>query len=320
MGWWETSDGTGVIGDRPADLLGGLLRDALGDTFDVELFGGFLSAFGAALLFNPSELVSDTLEGGEWFSAEFSDGPPLLVPLRDSVEPGMLERDCYEALEACAFHYRLGPERLPTLAELFETLVFVSVGRVRSVDGQALELLSVRLVPSSPGEVAPGDPDELAVAALTWAAMRALAAARPPAVAGEERIILAGLESPDWRTRMTAVLAAGRLRLRGLSRAVAAVAVPDLSAGLRDEDRAALLALRDTAAARVAGVPFSRPVHPDPAIATRRAALLAAVARALDGGGWPAPSEPGFVIHALVEPDVVRASGDVPPQWLGWLG
>jgi hypothetical protein len=322
VGWWETHDGLGLIGDRPADLLGGLLRDAFGESFDVDLFAGFLAAFAAALMLNPAALVSDPPDPEGALIADFAAGPPLVVPLRDGVERGMLERDLYEALDACAFHYRLGPERLPRLAELLETLEFVAAGRVTAVDGTtALELVQIRFAVPEGRASARGTEDPITAAAtqLSWGAMRALATGGPLAGGREERLVAGGLRSADWRVRMTAVLIVGRLKLEPLSEAAAAAAVPELAVGLRDEDRGALLALRDAAVARAASTPWERPIHPDPVVAGRRAALRDAVSAVLAGDRWPEVDGPAAVIRALAQPDSVLDGGAVPPPWQAWL-
>ena len=96
------------------------------------------------------------------------------------------------------------------------------------------------------------------------------------------------------------------------------VEVPSLSVGLREEDRRTLLALRDLAAARAQGVALERPIHPDPEIAAKRAALLADVEAAVDGTALPGPESPAYILHALLYPEGVRASGVAPPDW-PWL-
>ena len=100
MGWWASEDGTGVIGDRPADILGTALNDALGDRFDVDLLTGFLVAVGGALLRNPSELVSDGLEPDTSIVVDFADTPAVFVPITRPGMTGGLDDALYDALEA----------------------------------------------------------------------------------------------------------------------------------------------------------------------------------------------------------------------------
>ena len=283
MGWWESQDGTGVIGDRPADAFAAVLDESLGGSVDTDLFAGVLHAFGAALLRNPRELVADPPQPGTAIVAELDRRAPLAVPIEAGPEATNLDDALFDALESAVFHYReAGPERLPRLDELLETLAFVSRGRLVDADtGAPVELRRIR-------------------------------AHRPGGVAQD-------LGDPDWRVRMLAVAAAGRLGAADLAPRLRTVEVPPLSAGLRDEDRRALLALRDLAAARTAGATVDRPVHSDPEVAARRAALLAGVEGVLDGTALPGPHSPAYVLHALLDPAAVRRAGGAPPEWARWL-
>jgi hypothetical protein len=116
---------------------------------------------------------------------------------------------------------------------------------------------------------------------------------------------------------MTAVLVVGRLRLAELAGAAEAVEVPGTEVGLEDDERRALLALRDIAPALAVGQTADRPVHPDPGIARKRADFAATVAAAVEGTGWPPPTHPAYVLRALAEPEAVRASA--PRRWRHWL-
>lgn len=119
---------------------------------------------------------------------------------------------------------------------------------------------------------------------------------------------------------MLALIVIGQLRDDALAAFARRVEIPPLSVGLRDDDRRALLALRDLASARARGVALELPEHPDPEIAARRARLLADVDAVLDGTGLPEPDSPASILHALLDPQGVRAAGDVPPEWQRWLG
>ena len=50
-----------------------------------------------------------------------------------------------------------------------------------------------------------------------------------------------------------------------------------------------------------------------------RARLLDDVAAVLEGTALPPPDSPAYVLHALVDPEAVRRSGQAPPEWRGWL-
>jgi len=106
---------------------------------------------------------------------------------------------------------------------------------------------------------------------LRWQSLRAaLGAAVPETAVAVKALVIAGLIDPDWRVRMTAMLAVGRLRLAALADAAMAVEVPAAGRdGLGQEDRRALLALRQAASDRARGAP-PWGESDDPAIARRR--------------------------------------------------
>jgi hypothetical protein len=282
MGWWELDDGGLVIGDRPADVFGALLDGSFGRRLDTELLAGLLGAFGAALLRNPGELVDDPPGPGAAIVAEIERRAPLVVDIAPAEYPGGLHDVVYDALESASFQYReSGPERKPQLAELLAVLAFAVRPRLVDPDtGAPVGLLDIR-----------------------------------PHVRPEQL----RLDAPDWRARMTALVFVGRLRIADLARPAAATEVPPLSAGLREGDRRALLALRDVAAARARGERLELPGHPDPEVAAARARLLADVETVLDGKGLPAPDSPAYVLHALLDPATVRESGSAPREWQAWL-
>jgi hypothetical protein len=282
MGWWEIADGAGVVGDRPADILGELVDSSFGERLDTDLLAGLLVAFGAALLRNPAELVSDPPGNGAVIVAELQGRAPIVVAIKPVEHPGSLHDSVYDALEAVSFQYReSGPERMPTLLELLATLAFPLRSRIVDPDsGEPVELLRIR--PQVPPH-----------------ALR--------------------LDQPDWRARMAALAYTGRMGVEGLAQQAQEIEIPPLSVGLRDVDRRALLALRDAAVARMRGETLERPVHPDPDVAAARARLLADVAAAVEGTALPAPDSPAYVLHALLDPGAVRGSGTIPPEWQAWL-
>lgn len=111
---------------------------------------------------------------------------------------------------------------------------------------------------------------------LRWHSLRgALAAEVPQTALAVKALVIAGLSDPDWRVRMTAILGVGRLRLADLADAALAAAVPAAGRdGLGQEDRRALLALRQAASDRARGAP-PWGESGDPAIARRRRAYQA---------------------------------------------
>jgi len=135
MGWWATEDGTGSIGDRPADVLGALLTGSLGERLDRDLLAGFLAAVGGAVLRDPARLVADPPRPGDAILAELDGAPPLTVPVAAPLVETGLDDAAFAALEDASFCYREGgPERLPTWAELLETVAFVARGRLTDAD------------------------------------------------------------------------------------------------------------------------------------------------------------------------------------------
>jgi hypothetical protein len=318
MGWWPSADGSGIIGDAPADVMGDLLDDAIGQEFDTDLFAGFLVAIGGALKRNARRLIADpdVLEGSA-ICAWLGDEPPLVVPLGSSQQETSLDEHVDDALESIAFRYRTTDfERPPRLAEVLETVAFAARGRIVSAeDGRPLALRGIEALPWRDIEATaaplPGS--------ILWRGLRQVLAAGSTAVAESRLLVTAGLVDADWRARMTALLAVGRLRLAELAEVAAAVEVPDTDVGLEDDERRARLALRDIAPQLAVGRPADsgRPVHPDSEIAGKRAEFVAKVTATIDGTGWPPPSHPAYVLRALVEPEAVRASA--PPQWRRWL-
>lgn len=317
MGWWTSDDATGLIGDRPADILGGALEDALGPRFDRDLLGGFLSALGAALLRDPARLVAEgAAVAALAIAIEVGDDPPDIVPIRRAEDGGGLEDALFDALEAVAFQYLAsGPERLPRLSEVLETLAFTARGHLMDPEtGDDLPLHGIRPAPA--GQARPPTPRE-AAATLRWAGIRALLAGGVPDDAARA-LVGAALQDEDWRVRMTALLTVGRHRLAPLARRAAATAVPEEAEGLREDDRRALLALRDVAAVRAAGAEApERPIHPDAVTAARRGALLAAVRAAILG---EAAGAEAAVLQALAAPEAARRDPRLPAAWRRWLG
>ncbi len=158
-----------------------------------------------------------------------------------------------------------------------------------------------------------------AMGRLRWQSLRAaVAAAVPENAVAVTALLMAGLADPDWRVRMTAVIAVGRLRLAGL--AVGALAAPVPAAGrdgLGQEDRRMLLALARAAHDRAAGlVPGGE--SPDPAVAERRRALQAALHAALERLPARATNRAEALLLGLIG-GRAAIGAKVPGQWAAWL-
>lgn len=243
--------------------------------------------------------------------AEFEEIPPVVLPMQPAAVQTGLDDAVSEALAAAAARFRSELGRLPLLTEMLEMLARGAQGHIVDLDGRRpLTLRRVRPGVSSDSDAAP---------TFTWTAMRGVMATGSPIGPETEEVVAHALGDTDWRARMSAVLAVGRLRLRALAGQARNAPVPPLGSGVRDEDRRTLLALREAAAARAEGRAVERPVHSDAAIADKRAAFLASVEAAVAGTELPGPGSPAYVLHALVDPDAVVASGASPPEWREWL-
>jgi len=250
----------------PALRIRELLTESLGDPVDADLFGGFLAAFGGALHRGGPALVSDPPEYGALLVAEFAGRPPMAIPVDPGVEPAGLDADLSAVLAACARRHREAGERVPCTHDLLADLVHAARERIVDPDGRALTLLEIFVQPPPP-------------------------ASGPPDPAG-----------PDWRDQAALLIAVGRAGLPGLAPLAADVEIPPAAAGLCDQDRRVLLALRDVAVARARGVAFTLPAHPDPGVARARARLLADIEAVLDGTRLPDPDSPAYLLRAVVDP------------------
>jgi HEAT repeats len=325
MGWWSTEEGTDeMVGDGPADQLGTVLRESIGETFDDELFTGFVVALAGALRRNPAELLARPEElDGAALVVTFTEKAPIRVPIPKVPTSGMLADALHQALDGVAMQYRESEvERPPTLNEIARTLAFVARGQITDAEnGRPLDLITLRAVRDDAGEKSrrPGarsDP----TTNMRWTAIRTIASGMA-AVTGEIETVLAdALEDKDWRVRMTAVLAVGRFRISSLANQARAASLPGTDAGLRDEDRRALLALRDIAVERAGAGGDRPPVHPEPLIAAKRAAFRKAVEDAMSGAAVPAPDNSIYVLRALERPEDVMADPAAPVIWRQWMG
>jgi hypothetical protein len=292
MGWWTSEDGAGVIGDRPVDILGGVLTSSLGERFSAELLAGFLVALAAALARTPDELLDGSFDPDEVaFVVEYAGRPTAVVALVPPAMPTSLDDAVYAALARVAAEYRVSAlDRNPSLPELLETVAFAARGHVLTEDrASPLALTRIGVLH-----------DESPPAGNGREVMRALLDLRPPLGRTAVALVAHALDDHDWQVRLTAALVAGRFGLAELADRVAVVEVPPSGSGVTDHDRRTLLALRDVAAARSAGHVLERPVHPDPDVAERRREFLAALDAAVTGAAEGASSEPVETMRRLL--------------------
>ncbi|WP_157217422.1 hypothetical protein [Flavisphingomonas formosensis] len=155
--------------------------------------------------------------------------------------------------------------------------------------------------------------------ASRWVILReAVRAAVPENDVAVRALVAAGLADPDWRVRMTAVLAVGRLGLRALAGWAMAAAVPAAGQdGLSQEDRRMLLALRQAAHDRAAGIAPGGS-SPDPAIAAKRRAFQERLQERLARLPASAEDRADALLLALLGGREAVGKG-VPGAWSAWL-
>lgn len=126
-------------------------------------------------------------------------------------------------------------------------------------------------------------------------------------------LVEAGLADADWRVRMTAALAVGRLRIAALAAACRA-AQPPLPAEklVPQEERRCLLVLRDAAALLAEG----RSAEPEGSAARREAF---AEARAILAGEAGGPWTRMRALAAVLLGDAPPEGASIPPEWRRWM-
>ena len=161
-----------------------------------------------------------------------------------------------------------------------------------------------------------------ATGTLRWHAMRdALASAGPANMQLIVPMVRAGLRDPDWRMRMTAILAVGKLRLAALADAAIAAKVPSPGQfGVGSEDHRTLLALRQAAHDRAKGLPPSSGPGEDqpPDIAEKRRIYQEHLHGLLDGKLPGRAASAALMMSALLEPGCAGESL-YPLRWRRWL-
>ena len=160
-----------------------------------------------------------------------------------------------------------------------------------------------------------------ATGALRWTTLRAaIAAAVPETMPAVIALASAGLRDPDWRVRMTAMLAVGRLRLAELAEEAMAAKVPPAGkSGLSSEDRRVLLALRQAAHDRAKGLPPSTgPGEGTPKdIAAKRRAYQQRLHALLGGEAAEQRDQAALIVSALLNALGTRPTA-YPPRWRAW--
>jgi hypothetical protein len=163
-----------------------------------------------------------------------------------------------------------------------------------------------------------GPPQSLA-GAVRWQTLRAALATACAANRDLLRaLVAAGLRDPDWRTRMTAVLAVGRLRLADLAEQAMAAPAPEAGvSGLTQEERRSLLALRHAARNLALGLAPEADLAGEPgsAVMAKRRARQQAARILIDGGEAPGFGDDEAMVAALIG----EAPASVPQRWHAWL-
>jgi hypothetical protein len=158
-----------------------VLVDSLGDPIDVDLFGGFLAAIGAAL---------SAEDGPRFLVASFDDRFPLVVPVAPAEISGGLDDAVRAAIDA-------DPAPLP---ELLDALAAAARGRIVNGDGEPLSLRDVTAHdPEEVGEALADDNWRDRMAGLVMVGRLRLAALAPLAVEADIPATSVGLREDDRR-------------------------------------------------------------------------------------------------------------------------
>jgi hypothetical protein len=300
------------------EVLARVLTEALGPSPPDDLFIGLAVGFGRALRDGAASFITapEVLSEVD-LVVRFVGRAPLRLPPSSRREGGGLGAELSEALAAVAQLYEDAGLGLPTLQALLWALSSAAGGGVTGT-----MLLGVEAVIGREESLQAIELSELlqADALRRWRAQRSILATTGPAPPEYEALVADGLNDPDWRVRMTAVLAVGRLRIATLADQARAAATPARDVGLRDEDRRALLALREAASERARPGGELRPIHPDPETARRRAAFMAEVANAVAGERELSAGGAVSILDALEAPEQVSGRPDAPVAWRRWLG
>jgi hypothetical protein len=129
------------------------------------------------------------------------------------------------------------------------------------------------------------------------------------------------LTDPDWRLRMTAMLAVGRFHLLDLAGAVFKTVVPEAQPGsLTSEDRRILLAARATVGDMLAeSPPGTAALGSEPDVVAARTVFLRRLAAIIRGEKVEGVDRALLLVTALTAPEVLPSPGSFPDQWYAWL-
>jgi hypothetical protein len=155
--------------------------------------------------------------------------------------------------------------------------------------------------------------------AMRWRSLQAALTAGEGGNALLRPLIAAGLNDPDWRVRMLAVLATGRLRLAELAKAAMAARVPDAgTSGLDREDRRSLLALRHAAHNLALGLETANGIVGAPDVLGKRVAYQERLRRLIDTPPATITDRASALVALLTGRP--RAPGHaLPGDWREWM-
>lgn len=155
--------------------------------------------------------------------------------------------------------------------------------------------------------------------AIRWRSLQAALAANEGGQALLRPLIAAGLRDPDWRVRMLAVLATGKLRLAELAAAAMAAKVPDAgTSGLDQEDRRTLLALRHAVHNLALGLEAADGIAGPPDVLDKRVAYQEQLRRMIIAPPKTITDRASALVAILNGRS--RAAGHaVPGAWRQWI-
>lgn len=163
------------------------------------------------------------------------------------------------------------------------------------------------------------DPSVTANGAIRWRSLQAALAATANGNSSILRSMMAaGLRDPDWRVRMTAVLATGRLRLAELADSAMTAKAPGAGAsGLDQEDRRTLLALRHAACNLALGREAAAGVAGTPDVLVRRVAYQERLRKLIAAPPRVVTDRASALVVILTGQSLVEGHA-VPGAWRQW--
>lgn len=130
MSWWDTGEGTDVIGDQPADVLGHVLRriaeERAQQSRQKPTLSELLRALGTVASEARGKQLEDVPESLREIVAHLGSGVTVSSgPLGDDRDNRDLAAEIRAGLDAVADIYRSRWERNPRLSEWLECFTFV---------------------------------------------------------------------------------------------------------------------------------------------------------------------------------------------------